>query len=124
FTSGAQRYEILLDCVGNHRWRACRRVLTPTGICVAVGGKTGPWMIASLARTLAAVASSRVRGPRFVMVLAQANRADLAVLAGLVEAGKVTPVIDRRYRLSSVPDAMRYLEEGHARGKVIIEVAA
>jgi len=118
FTRGTQRYDLLFDCVGNHSLSAFRRVLQPKGICVLVGAPHNVWLI--LARALAALVLSRVAGQTFVMFMAKLSSKDLILIGGLMEAGKVKPVIDRTYPLAGVPDAMRHLEEGHARGKIVI----
>jgi NADPH:quinone reductase-like Zn-dependent oxidoreductase len=120
FTKSGHRYDLILDCVGNHSLLACRRALTPKGIHVGVGGPSGPWMIRPLTRAITGPVLSRFVSQKFVTFMARSNKEDLIVMRELMEAGKVTPVIDRRYRLSEVPEAMRYLEEGHARGKIVI----
>jgi NADPH:quinone reductase-like Zn-dependent oxidoreductase len=120
FTRSGQRYDLILDCVGNHSLLACRRVLNPKGIYIAVGGPTGRWMIGPLASAIIALVLSRFVSQDLVMVLARRSKEDLTVMHELMKAGKVIPVIDRRYTLSEVPEAIRYLEEGHARGKVVI----
>ncbi len=84
-----------------------------------VGGPDGGW-IGPLARPIKALVLSRFVSQNLVMVLAKRSKEDLTIMRELMEAGKVTPVIDKRYRLSEVPEAIRYLEEGHARGKVVI----
>jgi NADPH:quinone reductase-like Zn-dependent oxidoreductase len=121
FTKSRQRYDLILDSVGNHSLLACRRVLSPKGIYIVNGGPEGRW-IGPLARGIRALVLSRFVGQNFVMFFAKRSKEDLTTIRGLVGAGKVTPVIDRRYRLSEVPDAIRYLEEGHAQGKVVITV--
>jgi len=120
FTKSGQRYDLFFDCVGNHSLSACRGVLTSQGIYIAVGGPSGRWMIGPLTRAITAPVLSRFVSQKLVMVLAKPSQKDLTVVRDLMEAGRATPVIDKRYRLSEVPDAIRYLEEGHARGKVII----
>jgi NADPH:quinone reductase-like Zn-dependent oxidoreductase len=122
FTKSGQRYDLILDTVGNHSLLACRRVLNPKGIYIMVGGPTGRWMISLLARLAAALVLSQVVSQRLVMVLAKPGQEDLTIMRELMESRKVTPVIDRSYTLSEVPEAIRYLEEGHARGKVVITV--
>jgi len=119
FTQGSEQYDLILDNVGNHSLLACRRVLAPHGRYVMVGGPSGRWLD-PLPRALNAFLLSRVVSQEMGMFLAQLNQADLTFLADLLRAGKVRPVIDRRYRLGEVPAAIRYLEEGHARGKVVI----
>ena len=120
FTKSGQRYDLILDCVGNHSLSACRRVLNPKGIYIGVGGPSGRWMIGLLARAIKALVLSRFVSQKLVMFLARRSKEDLTIMRELMETGKVTPVIDRRYRLSEVSEAIRYLEEGHARGKVVI----
>ena len=122
FTKSGQRYDLFFDCVGNHSLLACRRVLNPKGIYIPVGGEGGRWMIGPLARSITALVLSRFVSQKLVaFFLARLSKdGDLAILRELMKAGKVTPVIDKRYRLSEVPEAIRYLEEGHARGKVVI----
>ncbi len=119
FTQGGQRYNLLLDLVGNRPLSACRRVMTRTGTCVMVGGASGRW-IRPLPRVLGGSLLSLFVSQKLSMMLASMKREDLLVLKGLIEAEKVRPVIDRCYPLSQVPKAIRYLERGHARGKVVI----
>jgi NADPH:quinone reductase-like Zn-dependent oxidoreductase len=120
FTKLGQRYDIIFDCVGNHPVSACRRVLDPNGICVIAGGPSKVWIV--LTRALKALVLSRFVSQNFVMFIARRSKEDLTIMHDLMKAGKVTPVIDRRYSLNEVPEAIRYLEEGHARGKVVITV--
>jgi NADPH:quinone reductase-like Zn-dependent oxidoreductase len=122
FTKSARRYDVILDCVGNHSFSECRRVLNPRGVYVGAGGTTDNWMIGPLTSALKALVLSWFVSQKQVMVLAKPSKEDLAIMGKLMEAGKVTPVIDRSYSLSEVPDAIRYLEAGHARGKVVITV--
>jgi NADPH:quinone reductase-like Zn-dependent oxidoreductase len=122
FTRSAQRYDLILDAVGNHSLSACRRVLNPTGNYVAVGGPSGRWMIGFLARVIAAPVLSRLVSQKLSIVMTRPSQEDLATVRDLLAAGRVTPVIDRRYELSEVPAAIRYLEAGHARGKVVITI--
>jgi NADPH:quinone reductase-like Zn-dependent oxidoreductase len=123
FTRGAQRYDLILECVGNVSFSAARRVLNPNGICAGVGASSGRWMIGDLLGTLAGVLSSRFRSRKLALVMTKPNQQDLTLLRDLLAAGTLIPVIDRRYTLSEVPAAIRYLELGHARGKVVIVVA-
>ncbi len=122
FAKSGQRYDIFFDCFANHSLSACRRVLSPKGIYIAVGGPSGPWMIGLLGRAVTGPVLSGLTSQKFVTFMAKSSQEDLRILGELMGAGKVTPVIDRRYRLSEVPDAIRYLEEGHARGKVVSTV--
>jgi NADPH:quinone reductase-like Zn-dependent oxidoreductase len=121
FTQCGQRYDLFFDCVGNHSLSACRRVLNPKGTYVPVGGTSDRYMIGPLARALATLVLSWFVSQKLVIFfLAKPNKEDLAVMRELMAAGKVTPVIDKLYSLSEVPEAIRYLEKGHARGKVVI----
>jgi len=113
FTRGAQRYDLILDNVGNRSVLEYRRVLAPAGIIVIVGFDS----ISGIARTM--VLSPFV-SQKVVSFQANLNKADLNVLRELMQDAKVTPVIDSRYRLSELPAAIGYLEKGHARGKVVI----
>jgi len=123
FTKMGQRYDLFLDGVGNHSLLACRRVLNPKGVYVPFGGTSDRWMVGPLARALATLVLSWFVSQKLVIFfLARPNQQDLNVMAQLMAAGKVTPVIDRCYSLAEVPEALRYLEEGHARGKVIISL--
>ena len=124
FTRSAQRYDLILDNVGNRSLLECRRVLKPRGTYVMIGGggpNDGRW-IGPLARPVKELMLSPFVSQKLVMLLAELNKQDLTILRDLMQDGKVTPVIDRQYRLSEVPAAIRYLEEGHARGKVVINV--
>ena len=120
FTRNGQRYDLFFDCIGQHSLSVCRGLLNPKGIYVGAGGPSDRWMIGPIARLIKSFALSAFGSQKLGGVLAKANKEDLTILRELVQAGKVTPVIDRCYRLSEVPEAIRYLEEGHARGKVVI----
>jgi NADPH:quinone reductase-like Zn-dependent oxidoreductase len=119
FTRGEQRYDLIVDNVGNHTLSECRRLLTPKGRYVMIGGQPGRWLD-PIPRVLGALVMSRFVSQEMGMMLAELNPRDLAVLGELVQAGKVKAVIDRRYPLREVPAAVRYVEAGHARGKVVI----
>ncbi len=121
YTESGQRYDLIIDMVGNHSLSANRRVLTPEGIFVIVGGKKGNWL-APLMGPIKALMLSPFVGQEFVMILAELSQEDLVILGDFMQAGKVTPVIDRSFRLSEVPAALRYSEEGHAQGKIIINL--
>jgi NADPH:quinone reductase-like Zn-dependent oxidoreductase len=123
FTRGGQRYDLMLDIAGNRSWSDCRRVLDEKATLVVVGGpKKGRW-IGPLGQALKLRLGS-LGGSRRVVApfLAKIIKEDLAVLQKLLEAGTVTPVIDRQYELSEVPEALRYLGAGHAQGKIVITV--
>src|ERR1700722_516931 len=123
FTKSGQHYDLFFDAVGNHSLFASRRVLNPKGIYVPAGGSTDRWMIGPLGRALTSLVVSWFVSQKLVIFfLAKPSRADLATMHDLMKSGKLTPVIDRRYPLSEVPEAIRYLEQGHARGKVVITV--
>jgi len=122
FTRSGQRYDLIFDLVSNHSLLACRRVLNPKGIYIAAGILSVRGMIGLLAYLIKPLVLSPFVSQKLVLFLARLNKEDLTIIRELLEAGKVTPVIDRRYRLSEIPEAIRYLEEGHARGKVVITV--
>ncbi len=122
FTQGEQRYDLMFDNVGNHSLSECRRVLTSNGTIVLVGGPDGgPWL-GPVPHMLKLLFLSRFVSQKAALLNATLDKEDLVVLKELLEAGKVTPVIDRHYKLSELPEAIRYLEEGHAQGKVVITV--
>jgi len=118
FTTNRQRYDLILDCVGNHPPAACRRVLSRKGRCVIAGGPKEFWSM--LSRVLEALMLSPFVSQKFVMFIAKGSHGDLDIMHECMKTGKVTPVIDRSYRLREAREAIRYLEEGHARGKIVI----
>jgi NADPH:quinone reductase-like Zn-dependent oxidoreductase len=122
FTRSAQRYDLIVDCVGNRPLSACRRVMPPKGTFVAAGVRPGGRWIGPLPFLLKVLVSSWFVSQNVVFFVASIKADELMVLKELIEADKVTPVIDRSYTLSEVPEAIRYLKEGHARGKVVITV--
>jgi NADPH:quinone reductase-like Zn-dependent oxidoreductase len=124
FTKTDQRYDLILDNVGNRSLSECRRVLKPKGILVLVGGggANEQGLIGPMAKPIKAMLLSPFVSQKIGMILAELNHDDLAFLAGLMESGKVKPVIDRTYKLSDVPEAIKYVEQGHARGKVVVSV--
>jgi NADPH:quinone reductase-like Zn-dependent oxidoreductase len=122
FTKGEQRYDLILDNVGTQPLSGFRRALKPKGICVMIGGG-GPndgGLIGPLARPVKALLLSPFISQKMGMMMAEIRQEDLTAMRDLMEAGKVTPVIDKTYPLSQVREAMKYLEAGHARGKVIL----
>jgi NADPH:quinone reductase-like Zn-dependent oxidoreductase len=124
FTKGDQRYDVILDNVGTQPLSGFRHALNPKGICVMIGGG-GPndgRLIGPMARPIAALLLSPFYSQKMGMMMAEIRQEDLAAMADLMRTGKVTPVVDKTYPLSQIAVAMRYLEEGHARGKVIITV--
>ena len=124
FTKANGRFDLILDCVGNHSFSECRRVLNPAGKLVAAGGKTDNWMVMPIARMVAAMVQSIFVSQKYLSIFANMNQADLLVINELLTSGKVTPVIDRTCTLDEVPEAIRYLEQGHARGKVVMSLPA
>lgn len=112
FTQSAKHYDLIFDTIGNRSLANCRSILSSNGILVIVGGPMN--------RALRASVMSRFVSQKMLMFMALRSKKDLIVMHDLLVSGKVTPVIDRRYSLNEVPQAIRYLEEGHARGKVII----
>jgi NADPH:quinone reductase-like Zn-dependent oxidoreductase len=125
FTRTVQRYDLIFDLIGNHSFAERRRILNPNGICVMAGVGGAGWhdgFAARLVGELNAYLRSRFVTQKFISYIAQFNKQDMTILADLMQSGKVTPVIDRTYKLSDVPEALRYLEQGHARGKVVIAV--
>ncbi|MGA9528545.1 MAG: NAD(P)-dependent alcohol dehydrogenase [Terriglobales bacterium] len=123
-TQSTKGYDAIVDCIGNHPLSANRRVLTLKGVYIPVGARAGRWMMSVMARAITSLALSKFGSQTLVpQFLAKSNKEDLTALAELMTSGKIKPVIDKRYKLSEAPDAIRYLEEGHARGKVIISMA-
>jgi NADPH:quinone reductase-like Zn-dependent oxidoreductase len=114
------RFDLVFDCVGNRPLSAWRRVMTSKGIFVAVGVRPGGRWIGPLPYLVKLLVSSRFASQKVVFFVARVNSDELVELKELVEANKVTPVIDRCYMLSEAAEAIRYLKEGHARGKVVI----
>ncbi len=122
FTQGSARYDLIIDNVGNHTLSELRHVLTPNGALVMVGGPSDNSWLGPLTRSVNAYFVAPFVSQKLIFMLAQANQDDLNVLRDLMQAGKLTPVIDRRYKLAETAQAISYLERGHARGKVIIAV--
>jgi NADPH:quinone reductase-like Zn-dependent oxidoreductase len=122
FTQGGQRYDLIIDNVGTHSPLEYRRALTPQGLYVMVGSTTpGNWF-GWLVRPIEGRVLSVFVSQKFTMMLAELTPQDLAALGALMQSGKLTPVIDRRYKLSEAAEALRYLEKGHARGKIVLAV--
>ena len=125
FTNGTERYDLIFDLIGNHSFSERRRILNPNGICVMAGIGGAGWHDGFATRLLGelnAYVRSRFVSQKFIAYIAEFNKKDMMVLADLMQSGKVTPVIDRTYKLSETADALRYLGKGHARGKVVISV--
>jgi NADPH:quinone reductase-like Zn-dependent oxidoreductase len=130
FTDGGRRFDLVFETAGSHSPSEIRRALTSKGTLVLIGhgGSEGRW-IGPLGRLIRALVLSRFVSQRITSYTAKPNyssgpnEGDLATLRELIESGRITPVIARTYSLSETPDALRYLEEGHARGKVVITVS-
>ena len=121
FAQSGKRYDVIFDSVGKPSLSKCRQALSPDGTLLLVGAADGRW-VGPLARPIYGLVLSRFVGQKLIPYLAKRSKDDLVALAQLVEAGTVTPVIDRSYPLSEVREAIRYLEAGHAQGKVVITV--
>jgi NADPH:quinone reductase-like Zn-dependent oxidoreductase len=122
FAEGEQRYDVILDTGGHSSLARLRRALTPKGTLVIVGAETDGRWLGGFDRSIRAMVLSRFVGQKLIAFVNSENADDMIVVKELIEAGKVTPVIDRTYPLSDAPKAIHYLEEGHARGKVAITV--
>ena len=125
FTKTDQRYDLIYDLVGNHSFSERRSILNPNGICVMAGIGGAGWhddFGMRLLGELNAYLRSRFVSQKFIAYIAQFNKADMSILADLMQTGKMTPVIDKTYKLNETADALRYLETGHARGKVVISL--
>lgn len=122
FADGEERYDVILDIGGNPSLSRLRRALAPKGTLVIVGGETGGRWLGGTDRQLRALLLSRFVDQKLTTFISDENREDLIVLKELIDAGEITPVIDRTYPLADAPQAIRYLEQGHARGKVVITV--
>jgi len=125
-TRSGERFDLIFDAVGNLWFPACRRALTRDGIVVAAGGGgPGPPRLGRLAaRLLTGLLWSLFGRRKLVVLMAKLQGEDLAALAAMVETGEVTPVIDVRHGLAALPDALREVEGGHARGKLVIAIEA
>jgi NADPH:quinone reductase-like Zn-dependent oxidoreductase len=124
FTRSGEQYDLMIDIAGSRRWSECIRVLTPRATFVAAGASSNTvWRSGRTLRHLAgirlATLGSRRRAAFFI---AKLNRADLGFLADLIETGKLVPVLDRLYALNQVPEAMAYMGEGHAKGKIVVTI--
>ena len=122
FADTGQRYDLIVDIGGNSAVSRLRRALTRQGTLVIVGGEGGGRWTGGLQRQLGALAISPFVPQRLRVFVTKERYEDLQVLTELIKAGKITPIIDRTYSLSEAPDAIRYLEAGRARGKVVVTV--
>jgi NADPH:quinone reductase-like Zn-dependent oxidoreductase len=122
FTRSGRLYDVLFDVAGSRSWRACKRVLEPEGILVMAGAPKGNRWIAPLDHIARVRLASIPSSQKYAFFVAKLDVADLGVLRELIETGKVTPAVEKRYELSEVGDAIAYMGEGHARGKLVITV--
>ncbi len=122
FTRSDRRYDLMLDVAGSRSWSECKRVLTPEATVVIVGAPKGTRLLGPLSHIIKMRLASLRSSRKVSFFIAKLTRADMEVLRELLETGKMTPVVDRRYELSEVADAFRYLGEGHAQGKIVITI--
>ncbi len=122
FAEGERRYDVILDIGGNSSLARLRRALAPEGTLVIAGGEGGGRWLGGTDRQIRAMVLSPFVGQKLGTFVCKEDHEDLLALKELIESAKITPVIDRTYRLAEVPEAIRYLEGGHARGKVVISV--
>lgn len=115
-------YDLIFDCVSNHSLSEYRRVLSAMGVLVMAGDRTGRGIFGIAGRLIGAWVLSKRTTQRFVTFLAKPKQEDLTTIQELMKSGRVTPVLDKGYSLSEAPKAIRYLEQKHARGKVVITV--
>ena len=120
FTLGGSRYDLILDNVGNHSLRECRRVLEPRGIYVASFGRPHKKLVGPMPYLLAMLVVSPFVSQKLVVWVANQDQENLLTLKALIEEGMITPIVDRTYLLSETREAMEYMDEGHARAKVVI----
>lgn len=124
FAKDGERYDLMIDNVPNHSLSECQQVLTPTGKYVMIGGggpNDGDW-VGPFGRVINMLLRKPFVKQSMTMMVSDPTKADMTYLRDLMQVGKVTPVIDRTFKLSEVPEAIRYVEQGHARGKVAITV--
>jgi NADPH:quinone reductase-like Zn-dependent oxidoreductase len=119
FATSGKRYDVMIDCVGNHSLHACRGVLTERGTYVMIGGGKGRW-VSPMDRVLRARLTSAFVRQRMAWMTAKANAEDLRLIGELMASGTIRAVIDRRFLMEEAAEAMRYLESGHARGKIVL----
>ena len=124
FADGVQLYDLILDTAGNRSLSHLRRALAPTGTLVIIGGEGGGRWFGGVDRQLRGLMLSPFVSQKLRSLFSKESNEDLQFLKELIEAGKVTPVIDRTYPMSEVPEAIRHLGNGHGRGKTVVTVAA
>ncbi len=123
FTEGTRRFDLILDTAGRRPLSHLRRALTPEGTLVIVGGEGGGRWLGGFQRQIFAPLRSRFTEQKVLGLISKESQQDLLTLKDLIEEGKLAPVIDRTFPLGEAPQAIRYLEEGHARGKVVLTVS-
>ena len=122
FVQGGRKYDLIFQLAGTRSPAECRRALAPKGTLVQISGESDGRWIGPVERIVKALVLSPFVSQKMVSFTVKPNKEDLQFLRQLIETGKLAPVIDRTYPLAEVPEAIRYLEEGHARGKVVITV--
>jgi NADPH:quinone reductase-like Zn-dependent oxidoreductase len=122
FARSGERYDVLFDNAGNRSWAAMRRVLAPLGTVVLVGGPRNRRLLGPLGHIARVTLASKLGRGRAVFFVAKPNRGDLATLRELIEDGQVRPVIERRYELAQLAEAMSMMSDGHARAKVVVTI--
>jgi NADPH:quinone reductase-like Zn-dependent oxidoreductase len=123
FTEGTRQFDLILDTAGRRPLSQLRRALTPQGTLVIVGGEGGDRWLGGFQRQIFAPVRSLFTEQKLLGLISKERQQDLLTLKDLIEAGKLTPVIYRTFLLSEAPQAIRYLEQGHARGKVVLTVS-
>jgi len=122
FTQTGRRYDLILDVAFNHAWADYERALQPDGVLVGVGGpKTNRW-VGALGRRLRVALAARTGSRKAPIFVASPNKQDLLVLRDLIESGRVMPFIERRYPLGELAEAIDYVAQGHAHGKIVVTV--
>ena len=122
FTRAGRRYDLVLDVAFNRTWADYKRALQPEGVLVGVGGpKTNRW-VGALGRRLRVGLAAKVGGGRAPFFVASPNKEDLLVLRDLIESGRVMPFVERRYPLGELAEAIDYVAQGHAHGKIVVTI--
>ena len=122
YTRVGERYDLIVDVAGSRSWRQNRRVLTPDGTLVLAGAPTGNRLTGPMGRLARLWLSSRLGGQKLVFFICKPNRADLAVMRELIDAGKVRPAVDRVYSLDEIVDALEIMGQGHVQGKLVVRI--
>jgi NADPH:quinone reductase-like Zn-dependent oxidoreductase len=120
FTRGGRRYDLIADVAGGRSWSDLKRVLEPTGRLVIIGGPKANRLMGPLASVLRKYVAGRFSSRKVIFFIAKLSKADMEVLRGMLESGQVKPAIDTRYELSQIAEALDYMGDGHARGKIVI----